>query len=200
MLALFGSISSEPCGSPRSLTPDGARLDLARAVPRPAGGTGVAGRARETDEGFRRFYEKEYANIAGYAYLLVRDEDVARDLTQEAFTRLLTRFIAVREPRPYLFHVVTNLARDRWKRTARERETITLLRHDPPPTDQDHTGVADAVSRLPDPHRTAVELYYFADLPVPDVAAALRRPEGTVKRLLSEARGKLALALGDADA
>ena len=153
-------------------------------------------RARETDDGFRDFYEREYANIAGYAFLLVRDEETARDITQEAFTRLLTRFVSVREPRPYLFHIVTNLARDRWKRAKRERETYALLGVDDAVPAVD-TTVHDAVGKLPEPMRTVVRLYYFADLAVPDVAAAVRRPEGTVKRLLSEARAKLAVALGD---
>lgn len=156
-------------------------------------------RARETDEGFRDFYEREYANIAGYAFLLVRDEETARDLTQEAFTRLLTRFVSVREPRPYLFHIVTNLARDRWKRAKRERETYALLGAEETVEAFDNT-VRDAVAKLPEPMRTIVELYYFADLPVPEVAAAVRRPEGTVKRLLSESRAKLSIALGDRDA
>ncbi|HEV2890563.1 MAG TPA: RNA polymerase sigma factor [Frankiaceae bacterium] len=157
-------------------------------------------RARETDDGFREFYEREYANIAGYAFLLVRDEESARDIAQEAFTRLLTRFVSVREPRPYLFLVVTNLARDRWKRARRERETYALLVADERPVEAADVTVQDAVESLPEPMRTCVRLYYFADLPVPEVAAVVRRPEGTVKRLLSEARTRLAKALGDDDA
>ncbi len=153
-------------------------------------------RARAPDDAFREFYEREYANIAGYAYQLVRDEEVARDLAQEAFTRLLTRFVGVREPRPYLFLVVTNLARDRWKRAKRERETYALLAGEEHVV-ADDGGVADAVAKLPEPMRTIVRLYYFADLPVQEVAAAVKRPEGTVKRLLSEARTKLRDALGD---
>ena len=165
---------------------------------RPARAAGtVAARAAA----FEELYEREYANIAGYCYLLVRDQELARDLTQEAFARLLARWVAVREPRPYLFHVVTNLARDAWRRDRRGRETLTVLASRPteaaPSPDG---GVRDAVARLPQPHRTVVELYYYADLPVADVAAAVRRPVGTTKRLLSEARTMLAAALGDDDA
>jgi RNA polymerase sigma-70 factor (ECF subfamily) len=154
----------------------------------------VTGRAATFDA----LYQQEYANIAGYCFLLVRDEELARDLTQEAFARLLARWVTVREPRPFLFHVVTNLARDVWRRDKRNREAMTVLASQPGedavPNDG---GVRDAVARLPQPHRTAVELYYYADLPVGDVAAAIRRPAGTTKRLLSEARAMLAEALGD---
>jgi RNA polymerase sigma-70 factor (ECF subfamily) len=163
-----------------------------------AAGT-VAARAAAFDE----LYQREYANIAGYCYLLVRDEELARDLTQEAFARLLARWVSVREPRPFLFHVVTNLARDVWRRDKRNREAMTVLASRPDlgaPAHDGDGGVRDAVARLPQPHRTVVELYYYADLPVGEVAAAVRRPPGTIKRLLSEARAMLAAALGDDDA
>lgn len=154
----------------------------------------VAARAGTFDE----LYQREYANIAGYCYLLVRDEELARDLTQEAFARLLARWVSVREPRPFLFHVVTNLARDVWRRDKRNREVLTVLASEPEADAPTHDGgVRDAVARLPQPHRSVVELYYYADLPVAEVAAAVRRPPGTIKRLLSEARALLAEALGD---
>ncbi len=152
------------------------------------------------EERFREFYEREYPRIAGFAYTLVHDEELARDLAQEAFSRLLTRWVSVREPRPYVFLVVTNLARERWRRQTKERASYALLAADAVDTTPAHgvgSAIHDAVRRLPDAHRRVVELYYFADLPVPEVAAVLRRPEGTVKRLLSEARGHLAAALGD---
>lgn len=157
----------------------------------------IAGTVAARASAFELLYQQEFANIAGYCYLLVRDQELARDLTQEAFARLLARWVGVREPRPFLFHVVTNLARDVWRRDKRNREAMTVLAS-PPGVDAAHDGgVRDAVARLPQPHRTVVELYYYADLPVSDVSAAVRRPAGTVKRLLSEARTMLAAALGD---
>ncbi len=60
-------------------------------------------------------------------------------------------------------------------------------------------AVADAVGRLPARLRVVVLLYYYADLPLRDVAAAVRRPEGTVKWMLAEARELLAQTLGDSD-
>jgi RNA polymerase sigma-70 factor (ECF subfamily) len=148
--------------------------------------------------GFREFYAAQYANIAGYAFQLTRDADLAHDLAQEAFTRLLTRWARVREPRPYLFLTVTNLVHDTWKAGGRQRRLVGHLRAttgpDVPAPDR---TVADAVARLPRRHLDVVLLYYYADLPVPEVAAAVRRPEGTVKRLLAEARALLATSLGD---
>jgi RNA polymerase sigma-70 factor (ECF subfamily) len=58
-------------------------------------------------------------------------------------------------------------------------------------------GVLAAVRALPERLRVVVLLHYYADLPVADVAKALRRPVGSVKRQLNEARALLSHSLGD---
>lgn len=52
----------------------------------------------------------------------------------------------------------------------------------------DARAVQQAVADLPERYRTLVVLRYFDDLTVPQIAAELGVPEGTVKRLLHEAR------------
>jgi RNA polymerase sigma-70 factor (ECF subfamily) len=49
----------------------------------------------------------------------------------------------------------------------------------------------DLVERLPDRMRTPVLLHYYADMSIAEVATALRRPQGTIKRTLSDARSRL---------
>jgi RNA polymerase sigma-70 factor (ECF subfamily) len=68
---------------------------------------------------------------------------------------------------------------------------ITSLHGRPAPD----TSLRDLVERLPGHLREAVLLHYYADLPVAEVAAALRRPVGTVKRRLHEARALLSDAV-----
>lgn len=147
-------------------------------------------------DSFPAFYAENYSAVTGYVYQLTRDVELARDLSQEAFTRLLSRWVSVREPRPYLFHVATNLARDAWKARARRERIVEAIgrRQDDEVAGPD-ACVADAVSRLPERHREVVLLFYYSDLPLTEVAAAVRRPEGTVKRLLAEARERLATSL-----
>jgi RNA polymerase sigma-70 factor (ECF subfamily) len=156
--------------------------------------------APDLAERFRAFYRAEYPRVAGYAYRLTRDQELAHDIAQEAFTRLLARWIAVREPRPYVFLVVTNLARDAWQKRVRAEQyaahaAATSAGVEPAPD----RSVLDAIARLPRRLREVVLLHYYADLSVPDVAAVVRRPAGTVKRQLSEARSHLALSLGGND-
>lgn len=53
------------------------------------------------------------------------------------------------------------------------------------------------VRRLPERQRTAVQLYYFADLPVADVATVMGATEVSVKDLLFRARRRLAVLIGE---
>ena len=51
--------------------------------------------------------------------------------------------------------------------------------------------VFQAVQALPQAYRDVVQLYYFEQYTVRETASILGRPEGTVKSLLSRARGQL---------
>lgn len=147
------------------------------------------------DAAFREFFAAEYPSVAGYARSLV-GADAADEVAQEAMTRVYARWPLLREPRAYAFRVATNLARDRWQAAAREQSSWETVagRREPRPDGPDPV-VWDAVERLPDRLRAVVLLHYVADLPLADVATALHRPLGTVKRRLHEARQHLAVAL-----
>ena len=52
--------------------------------------------------------------------------------------------------------------------------------------------VHDPVERLPDRLRMPVLLHYYADMSIAEVASALHKPQGTIKRMLFDARARLA--------
>lgn len=158
--------------------------------------------ALQRDADFRAFYVTFYPRLARYCFRLVRDEELARDITQETFASLLARWIAIRDPEAYLFHVATNLVRSTGKRAKREQAALAEreLAVGAPAAHGRHLALHLAVEQLPRRYRDIVLLYYFADLPLAQVAAAVHRPEGTVKRQLAEARSQLAAHLQDSDA
>jgi RNA polymerase sigma-70 factor (ECF subfamily) len=165
---------------------DAARVDAAEPA--------VVPTSRE--EGFRDLYRAEYAGLAGYCTALTGDVQLARDITQEAFARLFARWVGVREPKAYVYYVATNLARRHWRRSKREREIYDEIGHRPAAEATAHDPwLRDLVERLPERLREAVLLHYYADLSVADVAILTKRPVGTVKRRLHEARQLLATAL-----
>jgi RNA polymerase sigma factor (sigma-70 family) len=147
------------------------------------------------DEQFRAFYTQEYSGLAGYVWTLVRDRELAHDLTQEAFTRMLGRLSKVDDPKAYVYGVATNLVRRAWRSRADQIAAVGALAGQPVRPMPEITGMVEvrsAVEALPRRLRDVVLLHYWADLTVTDVAAAVGRPPGTVKRQLSEARTLLA--------
>lgn len=150
------------------------------------------------DEGLEAVFRAEFPRLAGYCAGLVGDEGLGADLAQEAMVRTWGRWRSVREPRAYAYLVATNLARRHWSRRSREREAHALLAAgarsvDPGPD----TGVRDLVERLPERLRVPAVLHYYADLPVDEVARLLRRPPGTIKQRLHQARAVLAGQLAE---
>jgi RNA polymerase sigma-70 factor (ECF subfamily) len=148
------------------------------------------------DATFTAFYEEHFRTVSGYALSLVGDPGLAADVTQEAMTRLYLRWRRVNDPRTWVFFVATNLTRDHWRRVGRERSLIEALA----PSHQEHDRahdpwLRDLVERLPLRLREPVLLHYYADLPVEQVAQVMRRPLGTVKQRLHQARKQLAQAV-----
>ena len=167
--------------------------DPARAEPLPVAHADTSAAA------FTAFYNEHFRSVSGYAQSLTGDPAAAADVAQEAFTRLFMRWNRVRDPRTWVFFVATNLTRDHWRRAARERRLTDALgpaaSADVPAYDP---WLSDLVQRLPERLRQPVLLHYYADLPIEDVARLMRRPVGTIKQRLHQARQQLALATQDA--
>ena len=140
----------------------------------------------------RQLWDQHYAQLAGWCAALVGDRDAAHDIASEAFTRLLCQ--VGRRPRPArvpLRHghepgprpVAARAARPPALRPPRGVTPTSAPASDP--------WLRDLVERLPDRMRVPVLLHYFADMSIDEVAAALHRPPGTIKRTLSDARHML---------
>ena len=152
-----------------------------------------------TAQQFAALYTSDFSRLAGYLTSLTGDADVAREAAQEAFTRLFARWRKVDEPRGFVYVVGTNLCRHHWRQNGRERAAVSSLGITSRSDDQAHDPwLRDLVERLPLRLREVVLLHYYADLPVVEVAAAVHRPVGTVKRRLHEARTLLAGAVEEA--
>jgi RNA polymerase sigma-70 factor (ECF subfamily) len=157
------------------------------AAPVEALPSALSGLAR--DEAARQLWHRYYAPLAGWVASLVNDRDAAHDIASEAFTRMMTRWGRVNDPKGFLYVTATNLARDLWRREQRDRRLNARLQMvTPVSTEPDDGSLRALVDKLDERMRTPVLLFYYADLPLAEVARALNKPEGTVKRTLSDAR------------
>jgi RNA polymerase sigma-70 factor (ECF subfamily) len=141
-----------------------------------------------------------YPRLAGWVRRLVDDDDTAHEIASEAFTRLLARWSGLDNPQSYLYMIATNLVRDHWRKSGRERRAIRTLTAAAPVDPAYHPAqdvdVRALIEALPARLRSAFLLHYYAGFAVREVAAMLGRPEGTVKADLHHARARLKAALG----
>ena len=114
--------------------------------------------------------------------------DLADDVTQEAFARLITYQDTVRDPLAWLFRTAYRLLSAELKR---ERLTGDEVPERGVIAPQLAPDLITALSALEPKVRLCVFLHYYADMPVDAVARALGVAPGTIKRDLFDARAKL---------
>ncbi len=136
------------------------------------------------------------------ALLLLADRPAAEDATQAALLRVFGRWEHVTSnPSGYAGAVLVNVCRDVVRPRARRPETLTdpgsvvLSPVTVSPDPSDRVALDAALAALPQFQREVVAMRYLLDLSVPETAAALRVPEGTVKSATSRALDRLRVLL-----
>ncbi len=144
-------------------------------------------------------FKRDYPKLAGWVRRLVDDDDTAHEIASEAFTRLLSRNIQLDSPAKYLYMIATNLVRDHWRKTRRERWAIgsatAVAAAEPVTYPTQDVEVRHLIAALPPRLREPFLLHYYGGFGVREVATLLRKPEGTIKADLFAARAKLKTAL-----
>jgi RNA polymerase sigma factor (sigma-70 family) len=148
----------------------------------------VDGDERAFEELFRR-----YAPIVlGMVRRALRDDDLAREITQHTFFRLhgaRADFHQGSRLRPWLLTIAMNLVREHWRRQKRRPHTDIDLDTRAAPTEdkspleleQRSEAVHAALAKLPASQREVVELHYFEERPYKEVADILGTSEGAVR-------------------
>jgi RNA polymerase sigma-70 factor, ECF subfamily len=150
-----------------------------------------------TRDGFNEWVRPHWSVMYACAIVQAAPGE-ADDVVQEALIaawRKWAQFDAERgSPRAWLVAIVLDQAR----KSHRKRHAPASVDVDAPASDE----IADldlrrAVNALPPRQRLAVELHYFVQLRVTEVAILMSCSEGTVKACLSAARANLRASLGD---
>jgi RNA polymerase sigma-70 factor, ECF subfamily len=158
-------------------------------------------------------YDQHAGLVFGLARRVTRDEQLARDITQDVFAYLWELpgrvDLARGSLRSYLAVVTHRRAVDEVRRNERRKRTEAAV---PVVATEDgpEAGVVDAatqewskgrlasgLAQLPEEQRAAVELAYYDGLTYKQVAQALGIPEGTAKSRLRLAMARLRALLGD---
>jgi RNA polymerase sigma-70 factor (sigma-E family) len=150
-------------------------------------------------------FEKHYERLLGLCFLLTRKPELAEDLAQEVFVKVLPK-INTLDPKglaAYLNRTAVNLWTRRRYRIALEARAMMRLGRSERTLDpgvEERDEVWRAVMRLPQRQRSCLVLRYYEDLSEEETARMLRCSIGTVKSSVSRALATLRKELQEAGA
>jgi len=155
------------------------------------------------DAHFEQWYIALHPRLITALTVITGDSSLAAEVVDEAFVRAYERWDRVGEmasPDGWTFRTALNVLRRRQRRLQLEqqlhlRRAAGLDGSAAPP--EWSVELWDALRRLPPRERTAIVLRHVADLPVEEIARAMRIAGGTVGSTLHSARRHLAAALAD---
>jgi RNA polymerase sigma-70 factor (ECF subfamily) len=176
--------------------------------------TELVARAREGDTGaFEEIYRRYERRIYNTVYQVVRNEEDAADITQEAFVRAYRSLKNLRSDEAFvswLFRIAINLSRnllrgrpqfrmeslDEFATSEEDEQELQIpdSTHDPARNAEMREMqqvVRRAVSGLSNAHREVITLHHLEGMRVDDIARILNCSVGTVKSRLSRARDEL---------
>lgn len=139
-------------------------------------------------------YERHFGSAFRLAYLLTGDADLAEDLVQDAFVKLIGRFAHLRNPDafgPYLKRTIINLSYSSFRRRRVERAYLAreVARAGAPadglPDVEERDLLWSQLQRIAPRQRAALVLRYYDDLSETQTAEVLGCSVRTVKSLVS---------------
>ncbi|HLX34116.1 MAG TPA: sigma factor-like helix-turn-helix DNA-binding protein [Candidatus Limnocylindrales bacterium] len=157
----------------------------------------IAITAAESNDRVEAVYRADAERLWRAVFAFTGDAEIASDAVAEAFAQVIRRGSAVRDPAAWAWRAAFRIS-------AGAMQARRVGERLPAPAGEHHDEYGDpdliaALRLLPDAQRAAVILFYYAGLPVRDVAARLGTNSLAVRANLSRGRGRLRQLLGDQD-
>lgn len=166
-------------------------------VDRGAGGSAATVGSRGADDAIADLYAGHWAGLVRLAWLLLRDDQLAEEVTQDAFIAVHANWGSLRDHTralAYLRRSVVNGARSRLRHRGVEERYLErqqaertafgpweagpeerALEH------ESHAAMIDALGRLSQRQREVLTMRYYLDLSEAEIADALGISAGSVK-------------------
>ncbi|MFD0670057.1 sigma-70 family RNA polymerase sigma factor [Cohnella sp. GCM10027633] len=157
---------------------------------------------RGDDEAFYSLIQQHREKMYRIAYTYLKNETDALEAVQEATCRAYMQIRKLKEPGyfgTWLIRIVMNYCTDEVKRRARRNAPAV-------PTEPHATSgesellermlLETEVERLEDNYRKVIQLKYYHDLTITEIARTLEKPEGTIKTWLHKALAGLRQRIG----
>ncbi|HSS35986.1 MAG TPA: sigma factor-like helix-turn-helix DNA-binding protein [Patescibacteria group bacterium] len=151
--------------------------------------------AADWSDSVETLYRLDSGRLWRALYAFTGDPDIASDALADAYAQALRRGPAIRDPAAWIWRVAFRIAAGTLKTRRSDGDelsdrTVHLDRYE-------DSDLLAALRQLPDAQRAAIILFYYADLPVREVAARLGSNGLAVRANLSRGRRRLHDLLGD---
>lgn len=158
----------------------------------------VKGPDNDREAVIRRMIGEHQTALLRLCYLYLHDVQLAEDAVQETFIkayRTLDTFRGASSEKTWLTRIAMrtccDMRRSFWFRRMDRRITPDMLPDRASEAEEDETALTLALMNLPRKEREVVLLYYYQDMNMTDIAAALGLTQPTVSYRLRRAREKL---------
>jgi len=167
----------------------------------------LVARCRAGDEHAFALLTDQYGGLLlRTAYLLVRDEEAAKDIVQETFILAWKNLQGLREPtflRAWLLKITVNQSMSFKRQLARQAALLReqLLQHSLENTMreadiqrgrlEERLDMTEAIGKLPLNQRVVLVLFYYHRLTIPEIAEMLGIAENTLRKRLQLALDKI---------
>ncbi len=159
---------------------------------------------KQAKDGNRKALESlltdSYSFVYGYLLTLSRDEELAKDITQEVMVKAIVnihRFRGDSKFSTWLVSMAVNRYKDMVKKKAPALtgELVAESAETAAVKNETSQQLKSAIDKLPDKHRQAFLLKYFQGLTYEEIAQVLECPIGTVRSRLHHSLIKLREAM-----
>ena len=144
-------------------------------------------------ESVESLYRRDADRLWRALFAFSGDAEIASDAVAEAYAQLIGRGSAVTDPAAWTWRAAFRICAGSLKNRRTPSPTPTHTDHIDRYSDPD---LLAALARLPDGQRAAVVLFYYADLPVGEIAHRLGSNVIAVRANLSRGRRRLRQLLG----
>jgi RNA polymerase sigma-70 factor, ECF subfamily len=144
---------------------------------------------------------EKYKDLAfTMAYRIVKKNDLAEDIAQQAFIKAYTKLGSFRMEAKFsswLYRIVYNSAITELRKIGKETYQEEMQNFEIPENDNDiyieskSKLVHKAIDNLPYEESTIITLYYFDDISVKEIGSIMKMTESNIKIKLYRARKKL---------
>ena len=150
---------------------------------------------KDNKEQFSQIYDQYIEKIYRFVYLKVNSRETAEDLTSKVFLKGWEAFQKpIDNPGAFLYRIARNIVVDHYRERGRTKivstEAIPQVAdpgtglHEKAVINADIELVKLAIQNIKKDYQDVIIWHYLDDMPVPDIAKAMEKPEGTIRVML----------------